>query len=95
MTLERIFKAMPKKIAKADATQPMFRDPTGQVDFLQKSRDEELVPSGPVECLGLTFENDEQRRAHFLEKLREKLKEPDFRKIEGFPIGEIVPRGGT
>lgn len=45
-------------------------------------------PQGPVECLGLTFENDEKRREHFLEKLREKLKDPEFRKIEGFPIGE-------
>ncbi len=43
---------------------------------------------GPVECLGMTFENDEQRREYFLEKLREKLKDPEFRKIEGFPIGE-------
>lgn len=43
---------------------------------------------GPVECLGMTFENDEKRREYFLEKLREKLKDPEFRKIEGFPIGE-------
>ena len=43
---------------------------------------------GTVECLGMTFENDEQRREYFLEKLREKLKDPEFRKIEGFPIGE-------
>jgi hypothetical protein len=43
---------------------------------------------GPVECLGLKFPNDEARRAHFTEKLREKLKDPAFRKIEGFPIGE-------
>lgn len=43
---------------------------------------------GPVECLGMTFPNDEARRAHFTEKLREKLKDPAFRKIEGFPIGE-------
>lgn len=42
---------------------------------------------GPVECLGLTFENDEARRAYFLERLREKLENPEFRKIEGFPIG--------
>lgn len=39
----------------------------------------------PVECLGLTFENDDARRAYFLERLREKLKDPEFRKIEGFP----------
>jgi DNA modification methylase len=42
---------------------------------------------GPVECFGMTFENDEKRREYFLEKLREKLKDPEFRKIEGFPIG--------
>ncbi len=42
----------------------------------------------PVECLGKKFENDEARWAYFLEKLREKLKDPKFRKIEGFPIGE-------
>jgi len=42
---------------------------------------------GPVECLGMTFPNDEKRREYFLEKLREKLKDPEFRKIEGFPIG--------
>ena len=42
----------------------------------------------PVECLGMTFPNDEARRAHFTEKLREKLKDPAFHKIEGFPIGE-------
>src|SRR5947207_10445353 len=41
----------------------------------------------PVECLGLTFESDEARRAHFLEILREKLRDPEFRKIEGFPTG--------
>jgi len=44
--------------------------------------------SGPVQCLGMTFENEEKRREYFLEKLREKLKDPEFRKIEGFPIGE-------
>jgi DNA modification methylase len=42
---------------------------------------------GPAECLGMTFENDEKRREYFLEKLHEKLKDPEFRKIEGFPIG--------
>ena len=43
---------------------------------------------GPVECLGMTFENDEKRREYFLGKLREKLEDPEFRKLEGFPIGE-------
>ena len=45
-------------------------------------------PQKPVECLGIAFENDEKRREYFMEKLREKLKDPEFRKIEGFPIGE-------
>lgn len=43
---------------------------------------------GPVECMGMTFPNDEARRAHFTEKLREKLKDPAFRKTVGFPIGD-------
>src|SRR5579883_377915 len=43
--------------------------------------------SGPVECLGQTFPSDEARREHFLKLLAEKLKDPAFRKIEGFPIG--------
>ncbi|RJX22764.1 MAG: DNA methylase [Desulforudis sp.] len=45
------------------------------------------TPEGPVECLGITFPNDEERRKYFVEKLRERLKDPEFRKIEGFPIG--------
>lgn len=44
-------------------------------------------PSSPVTCLGMTFENDEARRAYFIEELRKKLQDPEFRKIEGFPIG--------
>ena len=42
---------------------------------------------GFVECLGIKFENDQKRREYFLDRLREKLKDPVFRKIEGFPIG--------
>ena len=40
-----------------------------------------------VECFGMTFENEEKRREHFTEKLKENLKDQDFRKINGFPIG--------
>lgn len=51
--------------------------------------EEEFVYDGkPVTCLGLEFENDETRREHFTNLLREKLQDPEFRKIEGFPIGE-------
>jgi hypothetical protein len=61
-----------------------------QIDQSGKSYEEQLKENKkrPVECLGMTFDNDEKRREYFLEKLREKLKDPDFRKIEGFPIGE-------
>ncbi|MEF8701858.1 MAG: DNA methyltransferase [Candidatus Accumulibacter sp. UW26] len=43
--------------------------------------------SGPVESLGLTFPSEQARREHYLAILREKLKDPAFRKIEGFPHG--------
>lgn len=43
--------------------------------------------SNHVECLGQTFPSEQARREHFLNLLREKLKDPEFRKIEGFPVG--------
>ncbi len=54
-------------------------NPTLDLQYEQKE-------SGPVTCLGMEFENDETRRAYFTEQLKEKLKDPEFRKIEGFPI---------
>ncbi len=51
--------------------------------------DEEIVVNqAPVTCLGQTFPSDEARREYFTNLLREKLQDPEFRKIEGFPIGE-------
>lgn len=50
--------------------------------------DAEPNTDSPVECLGMTFASDRERRAYFTERLREKLRDPEFRKIEGFPIGE-------
>lgn len=43
--------------------------------------------NSPVTCLGMTFPSNEERRKYFTEKLREFLADPEFRKIEGFPIG--------
>jgi DNA modification methylase/rubredoxin len=51
-------------------------------------KQEQYNKPGPVECLGLTFESDEQRRNYFLEKLKEKLADPEFKSIEGFPIAK-------
>jgi len=50
--------------------------------------DEFVVNQEPVTCLGIKFDNNEARRTCFTEKLREKLKDPEFRRIEGFPIGK-------
>jgi hypothetical protein len=35
----------------------------------------------------LSFPSDDARCAHFTEELRKRLQDPEFRKIEGFPIG--------
>ncbi|MDG3664997.1 site-specific DNA-methyltransferase [Pseudomonas aeruginosa] len=43
--------------------------------------------TGPVECLGQTFPSEQARREHFTKLLAEKLKDPAFRTIEGFPQG--------
>ena len=43
--------------------------------------------NSPVTCLGMTFPSDDERCKYFTEKLREFLADPEFRKIEGFPIG--------
>ena len=48
---------------------------------------EETPTPQPVTCLGMTFASDEARRAHCTEELRQKLQDPAFRQIEGFPIG--------
>ncbi len=58
-----------------------------QSDFNSELKTQNSEPK-TVECLGMTFDSDEARREHFIELLREKLKDPEFRKIEGFPIGE-------
>lgn len=52
-------------------------------DFFQNQG----ASTGPVECLGQTFPSEQARREHFSKLLAEKLKDPAFRKIEGFPQG--------
>ena len=49
-------------------------------------RDRDQSGFGPVECLGLTFQSDDARRAHFIARLKEQL--PELRKRHDFPIGE-------
>ncbi len=45
--------------------------------------------SGPVECLGRVFPDDDARRSHFLDRLRRHLLDPGFRQSGGFPLGEV------
>ncbi|MCY4509426.1 MAG: DNA methyltransferase [Acidobacteria bacterium] len=42
--------------------------------------------SGPVECLGVTFESDAARREHFRARLQEKL--PELRQRPDFPVAD-------
>lgn len=50
-------------------------------------KDHPRAAGGPIECLGIKFPSEQARRAHFSKLLAEKLKDPAFRKIEGFPQG--------
>jgi DNA modification methylase len=77
-----------KKKGTTLRSEQLFGDEQGHL--FEKSYEEQVreEKNRPVECLGMTFPNDEKRREYFLAKLREQLKVPEFRKIEGFPIGE-------
>jgi DNA modification methylase len=54
----------------------------------QTSIDLDTQAKGPATCLGQVFASEDARREYFRNLLREKLQDPEFRKIEGFPIGE-------
>jgi DNA modification methylase len=53
----------------------------GKLDLTAQSAD-------AIECFGQMFTGEEARREHFLKLLAEKLKDPEFRKLEGFPLGK-------
>ena len=57
--------------------------------MFDKSVEEELdaKEKSKVECLGMTFDSEDERREYFLARLREKLQDPEFRKTPGFPKG--------
>ena len=63
-----------RRSGKEDPAQHSFSDTT------------EKEESSAVECFGMTFESEEERREYFLERLKEKL--PDLRKRPDFPHGE-------
>ena len=55
----------------------LHREACSQDELFEKSHAEELEArrGEPIECLGLTFENDEARRTHYLGRLKEGLEE--------------------
>ena len=65
----------------------LFIDGSGQLRLIDKSVEQQALEKGKVECLGMTFDSEEARRAYFTERLREKLADPEFRKTPGFPKG--------
>jgi len=77
-----------KKKKRDNATGSLFIEGSGQMRILDKSYEQQMLEKEAVECLGMSFANDLARREYFLGILREKLKDPEFRKIEGFPVGE-------
>ncbi len=68
----------------------LFRNPSGQDEMFEKSREElaEAERGPPVECLGLTFEDEDARRAHFLAELRKGLEELRA-KLGGVPFAGV------
>lgn len=72
---------------KSDNSGELFIEGGGQLRLVEKSVEQETLEKGKVECLGLTFDSEDERRTHFTEKLREKLADPEFRKTPGFPKG--------
>jgi len=53
-----------------------------------KSFEEEMLENHQVECLGMTFENDEARREYFLGKLREGLDDL-YAKLQGVSFSSV------
>lgn len=60
---------------------------TESQEFEFATNEEKATKKSPVKCLGKTFPDEKARRDYFIEELRKKLQDPEFRKIEGFPIG--------
>ncbi|MGD8217684.1 DNA methyltransferase [Pseudomonas thivervalensis] len=49
--------------------------------------DQDISSTVPVDCLGQKFSSEQERREHYINLLAEKLKDPVFRRTEGFPVG--------
>ena len=65
----------------------LFIEGSGQLRLVDKSAEQQVLDKARVECLGMTFDSEDARRAYFTDRLRERLADPEFRKTEGFPKG--------
>ena len=72
---------------RSKGTGELFVEGSGQLRLLEKSVEQEILEQGKTECLGLKFDSEDERRAHFTQKLIEKLADPEYRKTPGFPKG--------
>ncbi|MFC4660779.1 DNA methyltransferase [Oceanobacillus aidingensis] len=59
---------------------------TEENEQLSFTEEQSKADNDPVVCLGMTFNNEDERREYFRNELRRKL--PEMKNIEGFPIGE-------
>jgi 16S rRNA G966 N2-methylase RsmD len=65
----------------------LFIEGSGQLRLVDKSVEQQALEKGRVECLGMRFDSEDERRSYFTQKLIEKLADPEFRKTPGFPKG--------
>lgn len=65
----------------------LFIEDSGQLRLVDKSAEQQAIEKGKVECLGMIFDSEDERRAYFTARLREKLTDPEFRRTPGFPKG--------
>jgi 16S rRNA G966 N2-methylase RsmD len=71
---------------RSEGTGALFIEPSGQLRLVDKSAEQQALERAKVECLGMTFDSEDSRRAYFIERLREKLADPEFRSTPGFPV---------
>ena len=72
---------------KSAGSGDLFIEGSGQLRLVDKSVEQQALEKGRVECLGMQFDSEDERRAYFTRKLTERLADPEFRKTPGFPTG--------
>ena len=79
---------MTKKQKSRSGDGELFIEGSGQLRLVDKSPEQQALQKVKVECLGMTFDSEDARRAYFTDRLREKLADPEFRQINGFPLAQ-------